>query len=433
MSLSGQNTSNVNDIVTSTNTVIQENLNKLNEKLLIIKNDLIEDEDDEYENFYNRLNFYFSTIISELKLNFLETLKNSQKNEKILQKENQLLKNQIEKNEQDILELMMENMLLKIENDNYEEKNMLNISHYVDVSPQPLSEKSSANSISREQKMLTAQKNKKSRNKRNNINTTSTNDDLSFKTELRNNINLKIKKKMAQNIIPHNNSTSSNLEIKKKSNLMNFLTHANVINRTSYNFNTNPGNTGINNIVKSISPKRNATKNTNGHHQHYKSFNSDINALGTHHHNNYLSGEKSMCNLPSYSLGKIKVAESRMKTSLNDLGTNKNSIKSYSKGKFMSIATSSSNKNQRTKGANSVNNKKISKTTGNKSCYNILGDNSCFTNDFEKYKNNLMNKIGFNANQNCNASTSNSGFNYLCSHNLKGIMNIKMNINKNNN
>ena len=116
----------------------------------------------------------------------------------------------------------MENMILKIENDNYEEKNMLNISHYVDVSPQPLSEKSSTNSISRDQKMLTAQKTKKSRNKRNNINTTSTNDDLSFKTELRNNINLKIKKKMAQNIIPHNNSTSSNLEIKKKSNLVNF-------------------------------------------------------------------------------------------------------------------------------------------------------------------------------------------------------------------
>ena len=90
MSLSGQNTSNVNDIVISTNTVIQENLNKLNEKLLIIKNDLIDDEDDEYENFYNRLNFYFSTIISELKLNFLETLKNSQKNEKILQKISEL-------------------------------------------------------------------------------------------------------------------------------------------------------------------------------------------------------------------------------------------------------------------------------------------------------------------------------------------------------
>ena len=33
MSLSGQNTSNVNDIVTSTNTVIQENLNKLKKAL----------------------------------------------------------------------------------------------------------------------------------------------------------------------------------------------------------------------------------------------------------------------------------------------------------------------------------------------------------------------------------------------------------------
>ena len=65
-----QSVTNVNDIVTTTNTVIQENLSKLNEKLSIIRNDIIDDEDDKYENFYNRINFYFSTIISELKLNF---------------------------------------------------------------------------------------------------------------------------------------------------------------------------------------------------------------------------------------------------------------------------------------------------------------------------------------------------------------------------
>ena len=52
-----QSVTNVNDIVTTTNTVIQENLSKLNEKLSIIRNDIIDDEDDEYENFYNRINF----------------------------------------------------------------------------------------------------------------------------------------------------------------------------------------------------------------------------------------------------------------------------------------------------------------------------------------------------------------------------------------
>ena len=112
-----QSVTNVNDIVTTTNTVIQENLSKLNEKLSIIRNDIIDDEDDEYENFYNRINFYFSTIISELKLNFLESLKKSQKNETVLQKENQILKQRIESDEKDILNLIMENMLLKIENE----------------------------------------------------------------------------------------------------------------------------------------------------------------------------------------------------------------------------------------------------------------------------------------------------------------------------
>ena len=404
-----QSVTNVNDIVTTTNTVIQENLSKLNEKLSIIRNDIIDDQDDEYENFYNRINFYFSTIISELKLNFLESLKKSQKNETVLQKENQILKQRIESDEKDILNLIMENMLLKIENETLEEKNMINISHYVDASPEALSEKSNG---SLERKMQTSQKAKKSRNK-SNINITTTTEDLSFKTELRNNINLKIKKRMAQNAIPHNNnSSSSNIDIKKKSNLMNFLSHANVINK-----NTNYNSIQTINNIKSISPKGKKRAQT-GHHQHYKSFNNE---------NNILSGEKSMCNLPSYSLGKVKIGDSRMKTSLNDLGVSTNmNGKSYSKGKFIKIISSSTNKQKK---PNSVSKKSITKGFSNKSSYNILAENSSgLSNDFEKYKSNLMSKIGFsNANS---GSNNNTGFNYLCNHNIKGIMNIKMNINK---
>ena len=295
------------------------------------------------------------------------------------------------------------------ENETLEEKNMINISHYVDASPEALSEKSNG---SLERKMQTSQKAKKSRNK-SNINITTTTEDLSFKTELRNNINLKIKKRMAQNAIPHNNnSSSSNIDIKKKSNLMNFLSHANVINK-----NTNYNSIQTINNIKSISPKGKKRAQT-GHHQHYKSFNNE---------NNILSGEKSMCNLPSYSLGKVKIGDSRMKTSLNDLGVSTNmNGKSYSKGKFIKIISSSTNKQKK---PNSVSKKSITKGFSNKSSYNILAENnSGLSNDFEKYKSNLMSKIGFsNANS---GSNNNTGFNYLCNHNIKGIMNIKMNINK---
>jgi hypothetical protein len=55
--------------------MIRENICKVSEKLNKLKNFLLEDEEDGYENFHNRLNFYFSTIITELKLKFYEGIK----------------------------------------------------------------------------------------------------------------------------------------------------------------------------------------------------------------------------------------------------------------------------------------------------------------------------------------------------------------------
>ena len=40
-----------------------------------------EDEEDEYDNFYNRINFYFSNIVTEIKLIYFESLKNFQEKE----------------------------------------------------------------------------------------------------------------------------------------------------------------------------------------------------------------------------------------------------------------------------------------------------------------------------------------------------------------
>ena len=108
----------MNDVVKSTNNIIEENLIGLNENLEKIKICLDNEEDKEYEDFYNRISFYFSNIIVQLKLKFIENLE-------ILEKKNK-------ENEKEILNLIMENMLLKIENENYEKNNLLNISNYIE-------------------------------------------------------------------------------------------------------------------------------------------------------------------------------------------------------------------------------------------------------------------------------------------------------------
>lgn len=72
---------NQSDIITSNNQVIAENLSKINEKINKIKSSLVDEEESEYENFYNRINFYFSNIVTELKLSFLEKIKEYQNRE----------------------------------------------------------------------------------------------------------------------------------------------------------------------------------------------------------------------------------------------------------------------------------------------------------------------------------------------------------------
>jgi hypothetical protein len=61
--------------INNNNNMIKDNLSKLYDKLTKFKNYICEDEDEEYENFYNRLNFYFSNIVAELKLQFYEGMK----------------------------------------------------------------------------------------------------------------------------------------------------------------------------------------------------------------------------------------------------------------------------------------------------------------------------------------------------------------------
>ncbi len=50
-------------------------MSKISEKINKFKNSLIEEDENEYENFYNRISFYFSNIVTELKLSFVEQIK----------------------------------------------------------------------------------------------------------------------------------------------------------------------------------------------------------------------------------------------------------------------------------------------------------------------------------------------------------------------
>ena len=74
--------SNLPEIVIRNNNLIQENLVKLTEKFIKIKFLMNEDEEDEYDNFYNRISFYFSNIVTEVKLIYVENFKVFQEKEK---------------------------------------------------------------------------------------------------------------------------------------------------------------------------------------------------------------------------------------------------------------------------------------------------------------------------------------------------------------
>ena len=72
---------NLPEIVITNNNLIKDNLLKLSDKLVKIKYMIKVDEEDEYDNFYNRISFYFSNMVNEIKLIYIESLKVFQEKE----------------------------------------------------------------------------------------------------------------------------------------------------------------------------------------------------------------------------------------------------------------------------------------------------------------------------------------------------------------
>ena len=107
-------TSQLIDLVNTTNNIIYQNLQKLNSKFKDIQKAQMIDEEEEYDSLNCKINIYFTTIIEQMKTKFILAI--------------QEYEEKIEQNNKDILELMMENMLLKIEkNSLLEEKNINNL------------------------------------------------------------------------------------------------------------------------------------------------------------------------------------------------------------------------------------------------------------------------------------------------------------------
>ena len=101
------------DLVYSTNNIISKNLSKIKNKLNIIKSNLNENEEDRYDQFYCKINIYFTSLINKIRLKYIDALEQ--------------YKIKIKQYEKDILELLMENILLKIENNFLKNKTGQNI------------------------------------------------------------------------------------------------------------------------------------------------------------------------------------------------------------------------------------------------------------------------------------------------------------------
>ena len=150
-------TSQLIDLVNTTNNIVYENLQKLNSKFKKIQKNQLISEEEEYDSLNCKINIYFTTFIEQMKTKFILATQEYEK--------------QIQQNNKDIIDLMMENMLLKIEKDSLlEEKkqNDIYFSDYIDLTIQK--EKNSYMNINKNLNIMKKiNYTKKNNNNKNNI------------------------------------------------------------------------------------------------------------------------------------------------------------------------------------------------------------------------------------------------------------------------
>ena len=162
-------TSQLIDLVNTTNNIVFENLQKLNSKFKKIQKKLILNEESQYDSLYSKISIYFTTFIEQMKSKFILATRKYEK--------------QIQQNNKDIIELIMENILLKIEKDDLKQKEL---KHYSDITFQKTKNSINTNIIKnlnniKKNNIL----NKDTISKKSNIKYISNNDNYSLiKTEL---------------------------------------------------------------------------------------------------------------------------------------------------------------------------------------------------------------------------------------------------------
>ena len=109
-------TSQLIELVNTTNNIVFENLQKLNSKFKKIHKKLIINEESQYDSLNSKISIYFTTFIEQMKSKFILATRKYEK--------------QIQQNNKDIIELIMENILLKLEKDELKQKE---IKHYNDI------------------------------------------------------------------------------------------------------------------------------------------------------------------------------------------------------------------------------------------------------------------------------------------------------------
>ena len=208
-------TSQLIDLVNTTNNIVFENLQKLNSKFKKIQKNLITSEESQYDFLTSKISIYFTTIIEQMKSKFILTVRKYEK--------------KLNQNNKDIIELLMENMILKLEKDELKQKELQYLNEYT--------KKSINDNIIKN--LNNIKKNKNSNNINININNNSRKKNQKNSLILNNNI---YQEQNKNNFFPLNNLNNFNLfEIfntnktgskrKKKSN------SGNKFNNNNYHFN----------------------------------------------------------------------------------------------------------------------------------------------------------------------------------------------------
>ncbi len=73
-----------NDIILSANEIMSRNLLKIKKKINYIKSNLEEDDDNNYDQLYCKINIYFTSILNKVRLKFLDAIEKYKKKNKTI-------------------------------------------------------------------------------------------------------------------------------------------------------------------------------------------------------------------------------------------------------------------------------------------------------------------------------------------------------------